>query len=135
MKRVPYEIKRNMYMLLLREGKLTMKEMQEKAYFVTGAQRKRCILSYLRNIEGINQNDGTYKLNIERCPVWLQYAIYVKRNGPATTMEIANAFGHRSSKVHNETHRYVDVFQIEKRGNRNMYEVKIEIDTELEVDR
>lgn len=124
MKRVPYEIKRNMYMLLLREGKLTMKEMQEKAYFVTGAQRKRCILSYLRNIEGINQNDGTYKLNIERCPVWLQYAIYVKRNGPATTMEIARAFGHNQSKVHNEMIRYRDLFDKGKDGKNNTYTLK-----------
>lgn len=125
MKRIPYDVKKNMYLLMLREEKLTTDELFEKAYFITGHHRKRAIIAYVTHIEGISRDsNGTFRLDVEKCPVWLQYALYVKQHGTVTTSEIARAFGHNQSKVHNEMYRYIELFNLGKESNKNTYELK-----------
>lgn len=136
MKRVPYDVKKNMYLLMLREEKLTIEELFEKAYFITGHHRKRAIIAYVTHIEGISRDsNGTFRLDVEKCPMWLQYALYIKRNGTVTTSEIARAFGHNQSKVYNEIERYAELFNYGKEMNRNTYELKDFNIIDKEVDR
>lgn len=136
MKRIPYDVKRNIYILMLREEKLTPDELYDKAYFITGHHRKKSIRAYVAHLEGIvEDHNGIYRLNIEKCPMWLQYALYIKRNGVVTTSELAHAFGHRQSKVHNEMYRYMDIFNFGKDMHRNTYELKELNIINKEVDR
>lgn len=125
MKRVPYEARRGILITMLREDELKIDEFYKKAYFITGRMRMRTLNSYLKVMkEIICDSNGTVKLNIKKCPVWLQYALYIKQHGTVTTSEIARAFGHNQSKVHNEMHRYMELFNHGKESNRNTYELK-----------
>jgi hypothetical protein len=124
--RVPYDARKGILLLMLHEEKLTVSELYDKAYFITGHHRKKAIRSYISHLEGIfEDNNGLYHLNIEKCPTWLQYALYIKRNGTVTTTEIARAFGHPQCKVHNEMYRYMDIFNFGKDKNKNTYELKL----------
>jgi len=126
MKRVPYDARKGILLLMLRDEELKLDEFYNKAYFVTGHMRMRTLNSYIKVMKELEcGRDGTVKLNIEKCPVWLQYALYIKRNGMVTTTEIARAFGHNQCKVHNEIYRYAELFNLGKDKNRNTYELKL----------
>ena len=126
MKRVPYDVKKGMYLLLLREGGIAIEEFYRKAYFVTGRHREIMLQAYIRNTKGIERDhNDIVRLNAEECPVWLQYAIFAKKNGAVKTTDITRRFGHTYNKVYNETRRYPDIFSFTKVGGKNVYELKI----------
>jgi hypothetical protein len=136
MKRVPYGVKKGMYLLLLKEGSIAIEEFYRKAYFVNGRHRKITLQAYIRNTKGIERDhNDIVRLNEGECPVWLQYALYIKRNGMVTTSEVARAFGHNQTKVHNEIERYVGLFNLGKDKNKNTYELKLGDIQNKEVDK
>lgn len=136
MKRVPYDARKNILLLMLREEELKLDDFYKKAYFITGHMRMRTLNSYLKVMkEIICDSNGTVRLDVEKCPVWLQYALYIKQHGTVTTSEIARAFGHNQSKVHNEIDRYAELFNHGKEMNRNTYELKEFNIIDKEVDR
>jgi hypothetical protein len=125
MKRVPYDARKNILLLMLREEELKLDDFYKKAYFITGHMRMRTLNSYIKVMkEIICDSNGTVRLDVEKCPVWLQYALYIKQHGTVTTSELARAFGHPQPKVHNEMHRYMDLFNIGRSMNKNTYELK-----------
>jgi hypothetical protein len=136
MKRVPYDARKGILLLMLRDEELKLDEFYNKAYFVTGHMRMRTLNSYIKVMKELEcGRDGMVKLNLNECPVWLQYALYIKRNGTVTTTEIAHVFGHTQSKVHNEIHRYAELFNLGKVKNNNTYGLKLGGVTNKEVDR
>lgn len=136
MKRVPYDARKNILLLMLREEELKLDDFYKKAYFITGHMRMRTLNSYIKVMKELECGcNRTVKLNIKKCPMWLQYALYIKRNGTVTTSEIARAFGHNQSKVYNEIERYAELFNYGKEMNRNTYELKDFNIIDKEVDR
>ena len=136
MKRVPYDARKGILLLMLRDEELKLDEFYNKAYFVTGHMRMRTLNSYIKVMKELEcGRDGTVKLNLDECPVWLQYALYIKRNGMVTTSDIAKVFGHNQTKVHNEIERYAELFNLGKDKNRNTYELKLTDISNKEADK
>ena len=136
MKRVPYDARKGILLLMLRDEELKLDEFYNKAYFVTGHMHMRTLNSYIKVMKELEcGRDGTVKLNLDECPVWLQYALYIKRNGMVTTSDIAKVFGHNQTKVHNEIERYAELFNIGKDKNRNTYELKLTDISNKEADK
>ena len=122
MARIPYDVKRGVYHILLRNGDMKFDEFYAKTFFISGTQKKRRVMSAIKNIEGVGIEDGTVKLYPKKCPLWLQYMLYVKEKKSSSNKEISYTFNKVSDRIYNEMHRYSEYLNITKVGNEIYYE-------------
>ena len=125
MRYVPDERKREIYLLLISKSEVSVESALKRIHFESHHQ-KRQLLSAIRKTRGVGLNDnGNIAItDIERCPLWVRYFLYIKDHPNIDTFIIAKKFNKAQPNVLSELYRLKEHLNVDTDSRRYTFALK-----------